>query len=1495
MTTGNYSFALEEQQSVRKFFNQPLPQGLHSHTHQRFFEYHKSPINTVLCVNANCCMRTIWVNTSMSDKLFLQVYAFQDAENNLHISAIAGRANCLLDNEETKLLVQKGGRLELRPTLMPTKSGILIIKNKGTPYFEFVEMKDKMKKQGEDKKEGVKPKKKAARAKVPHVRGNQLIARVSKCYHTKQLPNRIQQPSVVREIQHRIQQPITPLRVPAQPPEKHKEQDEKEIPNEHEIEQQCSVEEIGKCDTETIGNTEIMESPCGSVHNTIISEDESPLLVEAAEESPIPKTPLPIISQSPSAPTQQSPPASTQQTTTDTTPNNQQCTNLTHYRIATLNAGHLTAQKVEDIDSLLLANNIQVVIVTEAGSKVLRKKFSSTNYHWSIEGESHGVGMVYAKAYSNLSKNIFIYNNACIAMSTLGPIMGVYLPPSMEEDQLKQLSELITLTQPVIIIGDTNHKLTFTADKYTLLPSAPTFIRTTANTTQRTRPDTCHVDQRVHAILEGVTTVIENPADPYHKTLIVDISVGFSLLPQTYHSFYKGTNDQGKEQGRPTLCTFCQETARHPRFKKQLCKSCERRRHISDSSVFAQKLVSPKAWSASKKLDRSNYIPVRTENVIELACRWEADSRGPRSEITAKKIPENTNFITREEVDKAVQQIKCKKNKAVGPDLISYKDIHSAAIDTQGKEEGTIVDTMWRQFNNWLEDEIPIPEGRVVMIEKPDGSGRPILVQNALWNVFQLILKSKLLAATNHNYDTLYGKTQLGYREGVSCVDCLRDLMSHANATPGARILSLDASKAFDRIYRKVIVEELEKLPIDGLLLSALQRSVQVGCRVVNAGGIITCRGVPQGGIMSGMFYNIGIRSLDKAVDCYLVRYADDIHLVITDENDDNEKKISDFNSIRGIDNNPKKTQILPVADPSRGELVCFGKTLKSDGKKVDIFSHKVPPPDVQLRINTKLNPVQKLQVYKATTVASWAYGLEVKAEMDIGTLDSNMRGRIKELLGVGMHVSKEHVLQATGNKFLPSYFLIKRARRAARNPSECPEWAKGTTPLEAIEPHPLLNNPYGKLLLTLREERVDKDASCPLCGDEKGSLVDHIFQCSTTPDITKLHLERGKLLQQATNEALYLLGSAMNKRKEIMRAKNPKDNMSQTQKVFSELWFSAIKAGKTSSKEIMLYIEENTDYNKDVLKNLKRWFIEKQPKAWQAMEEALQRVIDTQKKDPSYQKKQIEWVRQVSKAKDKHLLGLVIRKLLSKHRTSGYISQQEVMTILKINLDKVKVVHEIIKNASNTFKTVRQHFPLTIRPTMNPQKTGVGTFPVAPSTLLNEINKAILQKGDYRLGIKSPIVKDLLQSETSDTNDGDSEEVEEDEGENDNEGESDNEQLSQDEPASQTSSNESNDSSDVESVAPESSDVTNGNQLPISVPQLPPQLPTGSTTPAPKQSARNSSRNFQAPMTPPSSYSSLSFMTRTTARHSAVQQEARRSRAVIQRQNSNNSKGWKP
>eukprot|EP01071_Lankesteria_metandrocarpae_P012103 Lankesteria_metandrocarpae@DN5492_c0_g1_i5.p2 len=388
-------------------------------------------------------------------------------------------------------------------------------------------------------------------------------------------------------------------------------------------------------------------------------------------------------------------------------------------------------------------------------------------------------------------------------------------------------------------------------------------------------------------------------------------------------------------------------------------------------------------------------------------------------------------------------------------------------------------------FNGWCKGSMPEPTGRLHCISKPDGGYRPILIQCTLWNIFQNVLKNRLTAIVP--FDVLYSTDQYGYRTARSSVDCLDDILKKCKEIENPRVLSLDASKAFDRILRSAIVDELTAIDMPDNLRTAIIRCVEAGCRVTNLGGLRTGRGIPQGAVLSGILYNIGMRRFPSNPKVCSFRYADDTNLIcefgdsITPYLDE----VTAFHTARGVDLNPNKFQEAVRSSPP---IKLLGKMITTER----ILAEEVPEPHRFLKNNYKLSAYHKVQVYRQTTLAKWAYALECSESLDLQYADQKAKQRVRQLLSVPRNVSTDKLISITGNSFLPSFFLTRAAQRRSDNTGgPLPTWAQAMP--SKRNPHALFSSVNGVYLLKIATGRVASKGPCPLCRIIDGNTVDHV------------------------------------------------------------------------------------------------------------------------------------------------------------------------------------------------------------------------------------------------------------------------------------------------------------------------------------------------------------------------------------------------------------------
>lgn len=361
------------------------------------------------------------------------------------------------------------------------------------------------------------------------------------------------------------------------------------------------------------------------------------------------------------------------------------------------------------------------------------------------------------------------------------------------------------------------------------------------------------------------------------------------------------------------------------------------------------------------------------------------------------------------------------------------------------------------------------------------------------------------------------------------------------------------------------MLEELGKFDLPPPLHSILAACVEAGCCVTNLGGLVTQRGVPQGGVLSGIMYNIGVRSMPVSDEIDAKRFSDDITIVCdasTPMDHPYIKAVVDYHKERGILMNPEKWQVY-TPGPDAKPIKLLGKLVTTEG----IVLEKIPPAHPSLKFNCKLNVLQKLLVFRQTSLARWAYAMEMMDDLPIDQLDSNTRSRVKELLGVTMTLLKKKLEAIVGNSFLPSIILRNATERhAGCHNMALPKWVQRKTPIK--EPHSLLSSEDGICLLKLANGRVDKVGPCPLCKTVDGNTTDHILSCQGTKDLAEMKLTYANYLTKATHTALFHIRNAFRSRSVALQATDA-DRLPNNLRELVEIWQQGISSGANAECDI--------------------------------------------------------------------------------------------------------------------------------------------------------------------------------------------------------------------------------------------------------------------------------------------------------------------------------------
>lgn len=277
---------------------------------------------------------------------------------------------------------------------------------------------------------------------------------------------------------------------------------------------------------------------------------------------------------------------------------------------------------------------------------------------------------------------------------------------------------------------------------------------------------------------------------------------------------------------------------------------------------------------------------------------------------------------------------------------------------------------------------------------------------------------------TKDAYHRVLDPCQFGFREKSSTAMAAITLQNVVHdfrnlQSDYVRVLSLDLSKAFDRVSHRLVVSGLQNIP--GLNLHVIrwyrsflmerQQRVTIGNRSSDWRNIN--RGVPQGTVSGPPCFNASTNGLrvptNLANHCVLLKFADDMYPIVAGTHDDTDKDIMVFVTNwlkeRGflINRSKCKDFIIPA-----GQRICMPVPL--DGfKRVNklsflgfTFAGKLSPALHVHKVCTKarrnLNLLLKLKhglnnrshleaAYRSLVLSVLLYGVEVYGGESISTL----------------------------------------------------------------------------------------------------------------------------------------------------------------------------------------------------------------------------------------------------------------------------------------------------------------------------------------------------------------------------------------------------------------------------------------------------------------------------------------------------------------------------
>ena len=169
---------------------------------------------------------------------------------------------------------------------------------------------------------------------------------------------------------------------------------------------------------------------------------------------------------------------------------------------------------------------------------------------------------------------------------------------------------------------------------------------------------------------------------------------------------------------------------------------------------------------------------------------------------------------------------------------------------------------------------------------------RPISLLSCISKVFEKVI-------FDHTYPYLENNKLLppynsGFRHDDSAINriiaMLEDIYTGLDQHQDSLFVSLDISKAFDRVWHKGLLFKLKQLGITGNLLKWFASYLSHRCQRVIVGGQrssirYTNAGVPQGSILGPMLFLIYIYDMCQGLSSGVHQFADDTSLIFRFEN----------------------------------------------------------------------------------------------------------------------------------------------------------------------------------------------------------------------------------------------------------------------------------------------------------------------------------------------------------------------------------------------------------------------------------------------------------------------------------------------------------------------------------------------------------------------------------------------------------------------------------
>lgn len=162
---------------------------------------------------------------------------------------------------------------------------------------------------------------------------------------------------------------------------------------------------------------------------------------------------------------------------------------------------------------------------------------------------------------------------------------------------------------------------------------------------------------------------------------------------------------------------------------------------------------------------------------------------------------------------------------------------------------------------------------------------RPISLASSICKIVERMVCNRLMWWLEFN--SKLPNSQFGFRRNKSCLDILTllyaNIIESFKKDTATMAVFLDIKSAYDNVLSDILIDKLKLLGVPPKMLSFIYSIVserQIFCRFGDVDEVCWAfRGLPQGSVLSPVFYDIYTADLDSlgSSECKIVQYADDV------------------------------------------------------------------------------------------------------------------------------------------------------------------------------------------------------------------------------------------------------------------------------------------------------------------------------------------------------------------------------------------------------------------------------------------------------------------------------------------------------------------------------------------------------------------------------------------------------------------------------------------